>query len=115
MGFTTQNSASHSGRSSSWRRAPSRKSPARQASVMATTASGATFDTTEITPLPPSAMIAAVWSSLPLQTGRPHRPSSCAARLMLPQASLMPAICGWRASARTVSGRRSTPVRDGTL
>ena len=73
---------------------------------------------TEITPPPPSARMGNVIPSSPEITEKSSSivPSMISETWdMLPLASLMPTIPGWRASSQTTSGVIFCPVRPGTL
>src|SRR5829696_10057465 len=68
VGFVSTNIARQRSKSARWRERPLLKSPDRQAEVSADTASGAMFETTEITPLAPTPIIGRVSESSPETT-----------------------------------------------
>ena len=84
--------------------------------VSVTVSRGAGFDSTLMTPCAPTAHSAIMVTSSPDSTVKPGAACRiCCARPIEPVASLMATMPGSRASAATVAGRRSTPVRPGTL
>ena len=78
---------------------------------------GISFDATEITPTPPSAMSGKVKASSPDSTWKPgstaFRTSICC--VMLPDASLMPTMFGTFERRATMAGSMLDDVRPGTL
>ena len=78
---------------------------------------GATFETTEITPLPPMASSGSTVKSSPEITAirSPHSSMIRLAWRRSAVASLIATMFGISASRATVSGSRLTPVRPGTL
>ena len=117
IGFTSENSSSISGSSRSCRSAAVSKSPSRAESARALVFSGSRLDRTEITPLPPSAMPAAAWSSFPLQTANLSGQAALIFGIleMSVAASLTPAIFGICARHCYTPTGISSPVLEGTL
>ena len=70
-----------------------------------------------MTPWPPQAMKGAMVKSSPerSKSPSPHRSRISSSRLIEPVASFTPTIARCCSSRRRVSGRRSVPVREGTL
>ena len=65
IGLTSEKSALMTGRAFSCASALPAISPAKNLSVISFASAGRGLDSTEMTPLPPSARIGSVWSSLP--------------------------------------------------
>ena len=118
IGFTSQKSASHRPIARSCSFLLPATSPSRNFWQISWVCFGATLDSTEITPIPPSDMIGTIWSSLPeyRSTLSPARDISLAICPILPLASLMPTIFSTSVhSLAAVCGWMLHPVRLGTL
>ncbi len=91
--------------------------PAKKALHRPAMSPGATLETTEITPWPPTANSGSTVKSSPDSTVilSPHSSRTLEHCFRSPVASLIPWMVGSSASRATVSGSRLTLVRDGTL
>ena len=93
------------------------KSPRSAASTICTISAGISFDATEITPRPPTAISGSVIASSPESTMKSAGTAWQTSHiwLMLPDASLTPTMFGMAARRASVAGSMLQPVRPGTL